>query len=399
MKNNKPVFKLWEVILITLIGSLIMGLTTGYVVYTSKKEQKCFINTKDKNLNTFLNVYNSILSNYYGDINQEKIIESAINGLMNYLDDPYTTYLNEDSKELLLDSLKGTYEGIGVLISQEEETKAIKIVEVYEDTPASIAGIMAGDIIKSINDISLEDKTNVDAVNIIRQSKDGNVKIEVDRVNQSIKFDLKISLLNVPVVVSEIFEKNNKKIGYINLAKFSATASEQFSEELSKLEEQNIDSLIIDVRNNTGGYLNVATHILELFLDEKEVIYSLKNKLKTISYKDETKEHRTYKIMVITNSSSASASEVLAGALKHSYGATIIGEKSFGKGKVQQTSKLEDGTMIKYTSAEWLMPNGKGIDGVGIIPDIEVILSEEYIKNRTQETDNQLQSAIYELSK
>lgn len=398
MNKNKPTFKLWEVILIVLVACFIMSFSTGYVVYTSKKEQKCFINTKDKNLNTFLNVYNSILSNYYGDIDQKKIIDAAINGMTDYLDDPYTTYLNEDSKEYLLDSLKGTYEGIGVLINQDEDN-IIKIVEVYDNTPASKAGIMAGDIIKSINDTSLVDKTSIDAVNIIRQSKDGNVKIEVDRINQSITFELKISTLNVPVVTSEIFNKNNKKIGYLDLTKFSATASEQFSNELIKLEENNIDSLIIDVRNNTGGYLNSATHIIELFLKEKSVIYSLKNKLKTTTYKDETKDHRTYNIIVIINSSSASASEVLAGALKHSYGATIIGEKSYGKGKVQQTSNLEDGTMIKYTTAEWLMPNGKGIDGEGIIPDIEVILSEEYFKNKTRENDNQLQSAIYELSK
>lgn len=399
MKKNKPTFKLWEVLLIAFVASLIMGLSTGYVVYMESKERNIHIKANDKNIETFLNVYNAILNDYYGEkIDKEGLIDAAINGMMIYLDDPYTTYLNEDSKEYLLDSLNGTYEGIGVEIRQEDDN-SIVIITVFDKSPAAEAGLKAGDIIKTINGESLKDKSATEAVNIIRQSKDGSVKIEVQRLDQILIFELKRSILNIPVVYSEIFENNNKKIGYISLSKFSATVGEQFKSNLLKLEESKIDSLIIDVRDNTGGYLNGATQISELFLKKDAVIYSLKDKLSIKVYKDTTDEQRNYKVGVLMNNNSASASEVLAGALKYSYGATLIGEKSFGKGKVQQTSDLGDGSMIKYTSAKWLMPNGECIDNVGIKPDIEVILSDEFMKNKTKENDNQLQSAIFELSK
>lgn len=399
MKKNKPTFKLWEVLLLAFVASLIMGLSTGYVVYMESKERNIHIKANDKNIETFLNVYNAILNDYYGEkIDKEGLIDAAINGMMIYLDDPYTTYLNEDSKEYLLDSLNGTYEGIGVEIRQEDDN-SIVIITVFDKSPAAEAGLKAGDIIKTINGESLKDKSATEAVNIIRQSQDGSVKIEVQRLDQILIFELKRSILNIPVVYSEIFENNNKKIGYISLSKFSATIGEQFKSNLLKLEESKIDSLIIDVRDNTGGYLNGATQISELFLKKDAVIYSLKDKLSIKVYKDTTDEQRNYKVGVLINNNSASASEVLAGALKYSYGATLIGEKSFGKGKVQQTSDLGDGTMIKYTSAKWLMPNGECIDNVGIKPDIEVILSDEFMKNKTKENDNQLQSAIFELSK
>lgn len=399
MKKNKPTFKLWEVLLLAFVASLIMGLSTGYVVYMESKERNIHIKANDKNIETFLNVYNAILNDYYGEkIDKEGLIDAAINGMMIYLDDPYTTYLNEDSKEYLLDSLNGTYEGIGVEIRQEDDN-SIVIITVFDKSPAAEAGLKAGDIIKTINGESLKDKSATEAVNIIRQSKDGSVKIEVQRLDQILIFELKRSILNIPVVYSEIFENNNKKIGYISLSKFSATVGEQFKSNLLKLEESKIDSLIIDVRDNTGGYLNGATQISELFLKKDAVIYSLKDKLSIKVYKDTTDEQRNYKVGVLMNNNSASASEVLAGALKYSYGATLIGEKSFGKGKVQQTSDLGDGSMIKYTSAKWLMPNGECIDNVGIKPDIEVILSDEFMKNKTKENDNQLQSAIFELSK
>src|SRR5690606_23185812 len=149
MKKNKPTFKLWEVLLIAFVASLIMGLSTGYVVYMESKERNCHIKADDKNIETFLNVYNAILNDYYGEkIDKEGLIDAAINGMMIYLDDPYTTYLNEDSKEYLLDSLNGTYEGIGVEIRQEDDN-SIVIITVFDKSPAAEAGLKAGDIIKT----------------------------------------------------------------------------------------------------------------------------------------------------------------------------------------------------------------------------------------------------------
>lgn len=207
---------------------------------------------------------------------------------------------------------------------------------------------------------------------------------------------LKKTLYN-PAVSSKVIEQNEKRIGYIALTKFSDTAYEQFNKELKKIESSNIDSLIIDVRNNTGGYLNEATKIAELFIEKGKTIYSLENKNKTEITKDETEEQRSYKVGILINGSSASASEVLASALKYSYGASLIGTKSYGKGKVQQTSNLSDGAMIKYTTARWLTPEGNCIDGVGLTPDVEKELPESTEEGQVVE-DTQLNAAVEYLS-
>lgn len=398
MNKNKPEFNLKEVLLITLVATLIMGFATGYSVYSGIVGSNKYIKSDDKNINLFLEAYDSILENYYGKVDKESLINGAISGMTLYLDDPYTVYLNEPSKEQLIDSLKGTYEGVGVEITQLENNDII-IVSVFENSPAFKAGIKKGDILKKINGISLEDKKADDAVTLIKEKADGTAKIEVLRDAETLTFNLKRETLNTPNLESAIYEENNKKIGYISLLKFTDNVSRQFKEKLTKLEAEGIDCLIIDVRNNSGGYLNGATEIAEIFLEENKVVYSLKDRFKTTTYKDKTKEHKTYPVLVMINKASASASEILAGALKYSYGATLLGETSFGKGKVQQTSDLENGGMIKYTSAEWLMPNGKGIQDNGIKPDIEVKVEVDEEGYPISKEDIQLKRAIEELGK
>ncbi len=394
-KDSKPIFKLWEVIVITLVSSLIMSFSTGYLVYTSNKTPK---NTNSKELNELISSYNNIVNNYYDEIDQSALVDSAINGMLKYLGDPYTTYLNENNTNLLNDSLNGSYQGIGVEVTTNEN-KEIVIKKVFEDSPAERAGIMSEDIIIKIDDTDLTDKDHYDAVEIIKNNTNGNIKITVKRGEEIKEFTVNKATLYVPAIYKEIFNRNEKRVGYILIDKFSDTIYEQFDKELLSLEESNIDSLIIDLRNNTGGYLNEATNIAELFLQKGKLIYSLENKLSKEDTKDTTDEYRSYPIAVLINKGSASASEILASALKYSYNATLIGVKSYGKGKVQRTTTLTDGTMYKYTSAKWLTPKGNCIDEVGLEPDIEVNLSEEYIENPSFETDNQIQTAIYELTK
>lgn len=398
MKKTKPTFKLWEVILITLVTSIIMSLTTGYALYNNHRVNNCGSVTNNKNLNSFINSYNQIVTEYYKDVDEEGLINAAIGAMVNYLDDPYTTYLNENSKDLLMDSLNGKYEGIGVEITKTEE-ELIKIVTVFENTPAHESGLLANDILTHINDIDLTGKTSEEAVDIIKSNKNKNVKITVNRNGEILSFNVIRKSLFVPVVKENIFEANEQKVGYIKVTKFSDTVGEQFDIKLKSLEEQGINSLIIDLRNNTGGYLVGAKDIASLFLKEKSIVYSLQSNLDTTHYKDETAEKRDFKVAILINKNSASASEVLAGALKHSYGATLIGTTSYGKGTVQQTSNITSNSMIKYTTAKWLMPNGENIDGKGIKPDIEVeinLLEDEVLTN---DNDSQLQAAINELSK
>ncbi len=395
IKDKKPTFELWEVLVITLVSSVIMGLSTGYVAYRSNTK---YVNTGNEYINELVKSYNNITANYYDNIDEKSLVDAAINGMLNYLGDPYTTYLDKTNTNSLTDALAGTYEGIGIEVSKNDNNE-IEVKTVFDDTPSSEAGLLVGDVILKINEEDVTTKTTTDAVAIIKSSKSSNIKLQIKR-NEEIKdIDVVRKELYLPVVSSELLNQNDKNIGYIAVDKFSETVYEQFSKELNKLEKNSLDGLIIDLRNNTGGFLVGATKMAELFLEKGKVIYSLQSKLDNEVTKDETDEKRDYKVFILVNKSSASASEILAAALKYSYGAKLVGTTTYGKGKVQKTSKLSDGTMYKYTSAKWLTPNGDCIDGIGLSPDLNVELSEEYANNMTKENDNQLQMALYEIVK
>lgn len=395
IKDKKPTFELWEVLVITLVSSVIMGLSTGYVAYRSNTK---YVNTGNEYINELVKSYNNITANYYDNIDEKSLVDAAINGMLNYLGDPYTTYLDKTNTNSLTDALAGTYEGIGIEVSKNDNNE-IEVKTVFDDTPSSEAGLLVGDVILKINEEDVTTKTTTDAVAIIKSSKSSNIKLQIKR-NEAIKdIDVVRKELYLPVVSSELLNQNDKNIGYIAVDKFSETVFEQFSKELNKLEKNSLDGLIIDLRNNTGGFLVGATKMAELFLEKGKVIYSLQSKLDNEVTKDETDEKRDYKVYILVNKSSASASEILAAALKYSYGAKLVGTTTYGKGKVQKTSKLSDGTMYKYTSAKWLTPNGDCIDGIGLSPDLNVELSEEYANNMTKENDNQLQMALYEIVK
>ena len=399
MKRKKATFELWEVLVIALISSLMMSITTGYLVYRNNKLNDCSKVSNNPYIGEFITSYNSILNEYYTDVDEKGLISSAINGMMTYLDDPYSSYLNENNTEYLVDSLKGTYEGIGIKIDDPEEGLII-IDKVYEGTPAAKAGLLAGDVIKMINETDINGRTATDVVNLIKNSNSKKTVIKIERNGETLSFEMEKTTLYTPVVVEDVFEKNGQKVGYLGVSRFSETVGVQFKDKLAVLENKGINSLIIDLRGNTGGYLKGAADIASMFLKQGSVMYSLKTKLSTTKEKVTTDEKRDYKIYLLIDGKTASASEVLAASLKDNYqSAKLIGEKSYGKGKVQQTSNLTGGSMIKYTTAEWLTPKGVCIEGIGLTPDVVVVLSEEYGKNPTDENDNQLQSAIFEITK
>lgn len=373
-KNTK--FELWEVIAITLFSSLVMSFCTGYLVYKGYGCNK--YNGDDEYLANFYKSYEEIVDNYYSSVDKSALIDAGIKGMLNYLGDPYTTYLDKNGTDSLKESLSGTYEGIGVAITLNSE-KEVVVSKVYENTPAEKAGVKEGDIILSINGESLEEKTTTDAVEIIKGLDD--IVLICRRDNESVEIKLNKATLNVPSVNTKIEEINNKKIGYMYVSKFNQTVYDQFVDALEKLEKDNIDGLVIDLRDNTGGYLAAATKMAKLFLENGKVIYSLNEKNGSTVTKDDTDEARTYPVYALVNGNTASASEILAAALRDSYGAKLVGSTTYGKGKVQKTSTLSDGTMYKYTSAKWLTPNGVCIDEVGLKPDIEIDASADYTKD------------------
>ena len=306
--------------------------------------------------------------------------------MMEYLGDKYTTYLNDSETNILNNSLAGTYNGIGVSIDPDAIIK-----EVFDDSPAEKAGIKAGDKIIAINNEDVTKKEVTEITNMIK-SKKGKITVTVNRDNNRINLDVNVGEVNKPAILYETKDKDNKKIGYIYVSTFSTTVHEQFKNALNKMEKENIQGLIIDLRSNGGGYLTAASDISSMFIEKGKVLYSLEGKDNIQTTKEETDEKRNYNIVLLVNEGTASASEMMTAALKDSYSNTkIVGIKTYGKGKVQQVKNLTDGTMVKYTTARWLRPNGDCVDNIGIVPDYVVDIIK---KENGDLEDTQLQKAM-----
>lgn len=394
-KSNYQGFKLATVLIIIAVTSIVSALTTGIIMYNNSKiTNKVSYSdlSKDEELNQFLEVYASIISEYYEDINKEELLEKAIAAMLNYLGDDYTTYMDEEETKELATKLSGEYQGIGISV-KSNETNIKEITEVFENTPASRAGILPGDIIVGYNNNDVNAKSSEEVINLIKANKE-TFTLKLKRGEEFIIVTLKNENIIYPSISYKVIE--NTSIGYIQISTFSKTLEEQMKKALTKLENAGITSLIIDVRDNTGGYLDAANAVASKFLEEGKRIYSLNYKDEITHYTDKTKEHREYPIVVLVNEHTASAAEILAAALKDSYGATLVGNTTYGKGKVQQTKDLNTGTMIKYTSALWLVPSGGCIDKVGLKPDY--LVTNEYIEDENGhlilKSDAQLEKAL-----
>ena len=359
-----------------IITALISGLTAGVIVYTSYNKSTG-INYNNVNndaaLKQFLEVYSSVTEDYYEDINKTEMLEAAIDAMLKYLDERYTSYLNTTQTNQLNDTLKGEYEGIGIAIVDH------KIVDIFKNSPAFDAGMAVGDIIKSIDGVDVATYSTEEIVKKIQQSTGSNLSITVLRNGEPVSFNISTAKLYVPAISYKVIDNTN--IGYIRLATFSSTVFNQVSDALIELNNKEISSLILDLRVNAGGYLDASEKVASLFLEKGKTIYSLETKKSKTIVKDKTMDKTEYPIVVLIDENTASAAEILAAALKESYGATIVGVKSYGKGKVQQVVSLIDGSMAKYTTGKWYTPTGSNVDKVGITPDYTVTLEIEKDQN------------------
>ncbi|MGM9881444.1 MAG: S41 family peptidase [Bacilli bacterium] len=349
-------------------------------------------------LDKVVDTYYAIVDNYYGQLDKEALIDGAVEGMISSVGDSYTSYTNSDDTVSFDETINGSYEGIGCSIATYADGKIV-VIEVFDNSPANKAGLKVGDIIIKVDGKDCNGKTGTDISSYIKDSGKEKVVLTIERENMEKDITINLSKVEIPYVNGKVFEKNDKKVGYIQVALFSSTSYKQFKEELEKLEEEKIDSLIIDVRDNSGGYLTSVTDICNLFLAKGKIIYQLEDENGIIVKKDTTKERRSYEIAVLINRGSASASEILASAIKESYDGLVVGTNSYGKGTVQQTKKLLDGSMIKYTTQKWLTPEGNFINEVGVTPTNTVELSEDYYKNPTVDNDNQLNEALNLLTK
>lgn len=451
MKKRVQGFGILSVIIIIVLTALITSIATG-VIMINNTSDNIKINDKtisnDKDLQEFIKVYETLISKYYdSNIDKKGMLNAAEEAMTNFLGDKYTTYLNDKEYKEILDDLSGTYNGIGVEISrcnvlnvtasspaekagilkgdvitaidgvnisdyikeEIENNDNIKLTVIRNDEAltyfikdfkisnielnscnikseldlgAELGKLMQNDVIAAVNNKSINDIIK----NLIKDNSKNIVNLEINRDGKALNFSIKKEDLVNPSIVSKVID--NTSIGYMYIKNFSQNLGTQVSNALKELEDKNITSLIIDVRDNVGGYLYSAEDVASLFIENGKTIYSLETSNSRYSYKDKTKERRTYNIIVLINGNSASASEVLAAALKDSYGALLVGTKSYGKGKVQQVVALDNGSSVKYTSAKWLTPAGICIDGIGLTPDyvVEYDLEANY--------DNQLEKAI-----
>lgn len=393
--KEKDLYNVKEVIIV-MIFSVGIGFLMCFGIISIFTGKNYFKVTRD--LDKVIDTYYAIVDNYYGDLDKNTIIDGAVEGMISSVGDTFTTYTNTGDTETFDETIKGSYEGIGCSVATYNDGKIV-VIEIFEDSPADTSGLKVGDIITKMDGESLEGKTGTDVSNYIKNSGKNKVVLTVVRDNEEKEVTINLSKVDIPYVSGEVIEKNSKKVGYIKISLFANNSYKQFKSKLEKLEKENIDSLIIDVRDNSGGYLTSVTDICNLFLEKGKVIYQLQDENGTVKKKDTTKEKRTYDIAVLINGSSASASEILASAIKESYKGIVVGQNSYGKGTVQQTKKLLDGSMIKYTTQKWLTPDGNFINEIGVKPTNEVILSEDYYKNPSIETDNQLQEALSLLTK
>lgn len=346
-----------------------------------------------RDLKKVVDTYYAIVDNYYGELDKDSLIDGAVEGMISSVGDSFTSYSDTDSAISFNETINGTYEGVGLSIATLNDG-TITVIEVFDDSPAYKAGIKVGDIILKVDGESYEGKSGTDISNYVKNSGKDKVILTIKRDDKEEDITVNLSKVDIPYVSGELLEKDGKKIGYIDISLFSSNSYKQFKNKLDKLEKDNIDGLIIDVRDNSGGYLTSVTDICNLFLEKGKVIYQLEDSKGKVLKKDTTKEKRSYDIVVLINGASASASEILASTIKESYGGEVVGTNSFGKGTVQQTKKLLDGSMIKYTTQKWLTPDGNFINEVGVTPTKEVELDSKYFENPTRENDNQLQEAI-----
>lgn len=393
-KNIK--FNLLEVIIIMII-TIIFSIVLGTLITTSKEYNHDFNSNYDEEIAIFKEAYNKIVDEYYETVDKKVLIEKAINGMFNYLGDPYSTYMNEEETEALMERLNGEYAGVGMEITANADGTA-NVVRIFKNSPASETDIKPGDKITLIDDQSLTDLSISEIANLIKGPINTKVKINTISDNEEKEYVITRKSVNIDSITYKLIN-NNQKISYISIDLFAANTNDQFKKALDTAFKDGVTGLIIDVRNNTGGYLDTVSDMASQFMDRSHIIYQLQTKDKISKIYSTEKKNLNVDVVVLINEISASASEILAAALQESYGALIVGTQSYGKGTVQKATTLRNGATLKYTIQKWLTPNGNWINETGITPTHYIELNEEYFKNPIEENDNQLQEAIKLLTK
>ena len=388
--------KIYKIIMIVAIAVFITFMVTSISLYTYFVNNPISITSKSssssKDIAGTLQKYKEIIDKYYlGDVDEEKLKEGAIKGYIEGLGDPYTEYISADEMEDYLSDTMGNFVGIGIYMVKNTEKGKIQVLAPIKGSPAEKAGIQAGDLILTVDGVDYSADEMTIASNKIKGEEGTTVTIEVLRGTETKKYELKREKVKVNQVEGKVLSNN---IGYINFTSFDETTADDFKAKFEEINKQGIKSLIIDLRNNGGGIVDQALQIADYVADKDSVIlYEVdKNNKETVK----TDPIINMPIIILTNENTASASEILAGALKDLGKAKTVGTTTYGKGVIQQILKLSDGSGLKVTIEEYQTPNRNKIHKIGIAPDEEVKLPDSVtnVLNVTESEDTQLQKAI-----
>lgn len=395
----------YKVIMLVVLTATIVFMLTTFIMY-NKFETAYKNGDADKTayvdsgsmVKTLQGFKAMLEEKYIGEINDEKLLEGAIKGYIEGLDDPYTEYLTKEEMEEFTEQTNAEYVGIGVYISNDRSNNTLLIVGVMKNSPALEAGMQPGDIVEKIEGIAYSGEQISEATSILKGKEGTTVKVTVLRDGKEIDMDITRKKITVDHVASKMLDN---QIAYIQIDSFDSGVEEAFKEQITQLKNDGAKSIIIDLRSNGGGIVDEATGIAELFVKKGETILITKGK------NEEEKTTKSKKdpiitdmpVVVLVNEGTASASEILAAALKEQYGAKIVGKTTYGKGVIQTLYTLTDGSGLKITTDEYFTPNHNKIHKVGIKPDIEVDLTKDsqgYYET-SMEKDAQIQKAIEEL--
>lgn len=387
--NKEKTQKIYKIImLIALVAFITFIITTVFLYNTNLGNTKyVLVSNNDNTIAGELARFRTIIDEYYlGEVDENKLKESAIKGYVEGLGDEYSEYITKEEYEEYEINIMGNYVGIGIYMSVYKDSDEIVVLSTIEDSTAESAGILTGDIILKVDGIEYDGEHLDEASAAIKGEEGTKVKIEIKRNEQIMELEIERKKVIVNPVKSEVKENN---IGYIKLTSFDEDTSKIFKEKYEELQKQNIQSLIIDLRDNGGGIVQEALTIADYMLEkDSKMLITVNKKENEVIETAKIDPIITIPVVLLVNENSASASEILAGALKDNNRAKIVGTKTYGKGVIQELLRLKDGSAIKLTTEEYYTPNRTKINKVGIEPD-------ELVENKKDEqTDLQLQKAI-----
>lgn len=341
-------------------------------------------------------IYNTIDEYYLNGIDNDKMKDGIYKGMVDSLGDPYTVYYNTEEYKQFTSSSSGTYSGIGVAVSQNVTTGAITIVKTFKKGSGEKEGMKPGDVIYKVEGKKIEGLELSKVVSMIKGEEGTFVKVTVLRDGKEIEFNLERKKLEVDTVNYRMEERSGKKIGYISVSEFDEVTASQFKNAISELNKEGMEGLVIDLRDNPGGLLDVTCEMLDRMIKKGLLVYTVDKNGKRVDEDATDSDSFDKPVAILVNGNSASASEVFSGAMKDYKAATLVGTRTFGKGIVQSIVPFGDGTAMKVTVSKYYTPNGVNIHGTGIEPDVVVELSKDATKNGKYDRkyDNQLDKAI-----